>query len=66
MTTAVVRREIRRVRVGSARVSLGAFAGTGTPHDFTPDDHAGSSCLGCFGWRDDPRHPIPSVRRHRD
>lgn len=54
--TAVVEREIRRVRVGSTVVPLGVLAGTDTGHRFRGDQTSGTSCLLCFGWYDDPRH----------
>lgn len=56
MTAAVVEREIRRVKVGSTLVPLGALAGTTTGHPFVPDDWSGTSCQLCYGWSDDSRH----------
>lgn len=46
----------RVVQVGKATVVLGSLAASGVLHPFAPDGHAGSMCVGCFGWRDDPRH----------
>lgn len=49
-------REVRVVRVGKARVAVGALAGTSTPHPFVPDGSTGTSCMACFGWCSDYRH----------
>jgi len=62
MTAATILREIRVVRLPRATIPLGAYATTGIKHDFAQDGHAGSMCLACFGWRDDPRHPFPRRR----
>jgi hypothetical protein len=35
---------------------FGLGAGTDVPHEFVPLSI--SQCLVCFGWRDDPRHPV--------
>lgn len=61
-TAAIVRaatrrpREVRAVSIGGRRVQLGAFAGTAITHPFVPDEHTGTSCMGCFGWSNDVRH----------
>lgn len=59
MTAPTVVREIRVVRHYGTVIAFGAYAGTGVRHDFVPDEHAGSMCQACFGWRDDARHAYP-------
>jgi hypothetical protein len=58
-------RDIRRVRLPSGLVPLGALAATTRSHPFVPDGWTGTSCLLCFGWCTDPRHtghqPLPTV-----
>lgn len=36
--------------------TFGRYAGQGVLHDFAGDDL--SQCAECFGWRNDPRHPV--------
>ena len=49
-------RDIRRVRLPSGLVPLGALAATTTAHPFVPDGWTGTSCLLCYGWCSDVRH----------
>ncbi len=49
-------REVRVVRPPGGPIALGALAGTTQAHGHLPDTGAGSMCLACFGWLDDPRH----------
>lgn len=47
-------------------VVVGGLAGTDVIHNAVPDAWTGSSCMACFGWKDDPRHlfhKLPSVKR---
>ncbi|MEU8264448.1 hypothetical protein AB0C02_27980 [Micromonospora sp. NPDC048999] len=36
--------------------TFGRYAALDVPHDFAGDDL--SQCVACFGWRNDPRHPL--------
>ena len=67
--TTLVETPARYVRLGpKAIVQVGQLAATDTPHRHIEDAGSGSSCMACFGWRDDPRHlvRVPRVRKKKD
>ena len=53
----------RYVRVAGQLMPIGALACTEVQHLPVYDQHIGTICIVCFGWRDDPRHCNKEVMR---
>ncbi|MGW5556884.1 hypothetical protein ACWER9_06630 [Micromonospora sp. NPDC003944] len=57
----LVTAEDRAAAAKAPRLTSGILAGRQTSHDFAPmpvKTGVGTLCAACWGWRDDPRHPV--------